>query len=778
MSRIHERTTPTSEAWRASVAAAVATLLTSTSLTAVLSGAAWVSPIVVVTLVAALGGAAARWLRLPAALHPLAGLVLLIPVLTAMFTPAAATLLVLPGPGALRGFVALLHSGAADIQTSASPAYPAPGILAITALGVAAVAIAVQTLAVGYATPAAAGLPLLALNAVPGAISRHGGGAVPFVAAALGYLGMLAVAQLSATQHWGPAASATPRADAPPVRADGLLASARKVGLAALVLAVVAPAWLPGLDRGLLPVVLEGRFGHGPGSSTVAVVNPILDIRADLNQPQDATLLSYTTDAATPAYLRTVTLDEFDGNVWSPMRLQVPNAQNLSNGLPRPPGLGSQVGGTPVHTRIQVGALAERWLPLPYPAVAVQASGLWLYDTPTFNVFSTQRTTANLVYDVTSLQLVLTPAALAGAKAPGPGPGASTGLPLTRDLRLPAGFPDSVRLLAQQVTAAAVTDYDKAVALQAWLRDPARFTYDTHAPDGSGTSAIEAFLVSRRGFCVQFASTMAVMARSLGIPARVDVGFLPGQQVAPGSYVVRTHDAHAWPELYFSGIGWVPFEPTPAVRTGAAPGYTQGGAGGAQVLPGTTPAVTAPTGPTSGPSASAGALAPKLNDLRDPRGLPGRTGAGLPWPLLVLVSLGAGLVGSPGVLRSLLRRRRLGSSGSSPAERAGQAWVELRDSALDLGYPWPPSRTPRQSAEEIGRQGGLDEPAREALGRLSMVVERARYAPVVGPVTGLREDVTTVRTALAQRRSARTRLRALLWPASLYRLRRGWLRRG
>ena len=65
---------------------------------------------------------------------------------------------------------------------------------------------------------------------------------------------------------------------------------------------------------------------------------------------------------------------------------------------------------------------------------------------------------------------------------------------------------------------------------------------------------------------MQFASTMAVMARTLGIPARVAVGFAPGEKLAKGGYLVGAHDAHAWPELYFQGVGWVRFEPTPLDR--------------------------------------------------------------------------------------------------------------------------------------------------------------------------------------------------------------------
>ena len=77
------------------------------------------------------------------------------------------------------------------------------------------------------------------------------------------------------------------------------------------------------------------------------------------------------------------------------------------------------------------------------------------------------------------------------------------------------------------------------------------------------------FLQTRRGLCEQFASTFAVMARTLGIPSRVAVGFTPGELNGDGSYSVFGKNAHAWPEVWFDGIGWVDFEPTPP---GAVPG--------------------------------------------------------------------------------------------------------------------------------------------------------------------------------------------------------------
>src|SRR5699024_5096146 len=110
--------------------------------------------------------------------------------------------------------------------------------------------------------------------------------------------------------------------------------------------------------------------------------------------------------------------------------------------------------------------------------------------------------------------------------------------------------------------------------IQNWFRRAGNFTYTLEPADsGNGMETIENFLTDeRQGYCEQFASAMAMMARSLGIPARVAVGFLSGER-NDDTYVFRGTDMHAWPELYLDGVGWVRFEPTPGQRTGAPPAF-------------------------------------------------------------------------------------------------------------------------------------------------------------------------------------------------------------
>jgi hypothetical protein len=152
-------------------------------------------------------------------------------------------------------------------------------------------------------------------------------------------------------------------------------------------------------------------------------------------------------------------------------------------------------------------------------------------------------------------------------------------------LSLPVGFPQSVTDLATEVIKAATgfsgqetfsigadQPYLVARALQDWFRS--EFTYSLDIPSGHGSSALERFLEDRIGYCEQFAAAFVAMARSQGLASRVAVGYTPGIQRRPGVYSVQGRHAHAWPEVWFDGLGWVPFEPTPGRGVPGSEDYT------------------------------------------------------------------------------------------------------------------------------------------------------------------------------------------------------------
>ena len=187
---------------------------------------------------------------------------------------------------------------------------------------------------------------------------------------------------------------------------------------------------------------------------------------------------------------------------------------------------------------------------------------------------------------------------------------ASTEIPddiAERYTQLPADFPELATDEAVRITGEAATPYDKALALQNYLRSD-RFTYDKEVGAGHSTEALLTFLFeTRRGYCEQFAATFAALARAVGLPSRVAVGFTPGIQDDndPTLFRVWGIHAHAWPEVYLGEYGWVPFEPTISRGPPGAPEWlgieeqqdtTAGGS-----APVAAPQMASTTGPGSAP---------------------------------------------------------------------------------------------------------------------------------------------------------------------------------
>ncbi|SEN40624.1 DUF4129 domain-containing transglutaminase family protein [Lihuaxuella thermophila] len=137
--------------------------------------------------------------------------------------------------------------------------------------------------------------------------------------------------------------------------------------------------------------------------------------------------------------------------------------------------------------------------------------------------------------------------------------------------RLPETVPDRIRELTLQVTQSAKNPYDKVQAVESFLKTGGQFRYDLHAPElPEDQDFVDHFLFeSKRGYCDHFSSAMAVMLKSVGIPARWVKGFAQGEsrfnrQTLQYEVTVRNSDAHSWVEVYFAGVGWIPFDPTPS----------------------------------------------------------------------------------------------------------------------------------------------------------------------------------------------------------------------
>lgn len=177
-----------------------------------------------------------------------------------------------------------------------------------------------------------------------------------------------------------------------------------------------------------------------------------------------------------------------------------------------------------------------------------------------------------------------------------------------RYLQLPARVPQRVLDLASSATAGAATTYDKVLALEAWMAENTSYTLDIPRLP-AGADAVEQYLfVDRRGFCEQIGSALVVMLRSLGVPARLAVGFTPGERNPfTGLWEVKAKNAHAWAEVWFPGIGWQAFDPTASVPFAGDPFSSAAGAGLSTFLRNRIPSV-----PTSFVAVAAGLVAAGL----------------------------------------------------------------------------------------------------------------------------------------------------------------------
>ena len=744
---------------RLAVFAGLATLLGSVVLRPVFERADWIWPATAVIAVVAVVGEAGRRLHLPRPVVPLVSAAALVVTLSLIFARHEATFGILPDRSGFAPLVRLVRSGLRSVQEYATPVPLEPGLVFLAVGGIGVVAIAVDTLAVTYGRASIAGLPLLALYAVPAAVVEGGVSTWLFLVMGAGWIALLVAEGRDRVSGWGRPVGVgdvdrRPRRLVDDLETSPLVALGRRIGVASLALAVVVPALIPGLDEGVLGT---GRSGDGPGGRTITTVNPIVSLKQDLERDDPVEVLSYRLRGNSRDYLRLVTLDIFDGTSWKTSDLKIPSSQRVSGRtLPQPEGLRSTTAREEVVTQVRVTeALRSEWLPVRYPPVRIDVPGDWRYDRRTRNIISPSRRTDGLRYEMVSLELSPTRQQL---RAAGPAPQEL----ITRYTALPP-LPSRVEALARQVVGDAPTAYDQAMALQDWFTGD--FAYSIDVRSGNSTRLLLDFLDKKIGYCEQFAAAMAVMARLLGIPARVNVGYTPGDRQQDGTYVVTSFDAHAWPELFFAGVGWVRFEPTPLgdgrgiTPSWARPEPVGGGPGGAEDDP-----ATAGGDPGAAPVNPRPADGRPIPGSADGAPITGPVDEGLPvWPLYVLAALLV-LAAVPPLARRLTRRLRWRRA-RTPQGRAAAAWAELRDDARDLGYGWRESQTPRQAAARLGE--GLGEGAREALARVAETVERARFAAAAPAGATLAADVGTVRSGLAAAAGRRRRWRARLLPVSV-----------
>lgn len=686
----------------------------------------------------------------------------LVATLTFMFGRGSGLLWLIPTPNTFGRFQQLVEAGIKSIREQGLPAQATDGVLFLLAAGVGLIAILMDVLAISLRWPALSGLPLLVPVAVPGLLVGSAADAFALVVTSVGFLAILRVdALMRQSRHTRPPEGipAAPGGDAQQRQRPAQLGGSIVIGSLGIVSALTLGAIIP-VSPAIGPVAGSsgGQFFFG------GAINPMIDLGKDLRRPNATAALHYMTTASQPPYFKLLTLDQFVGTTWA-ARSDPVRPGNTVDDIDKPLGLSADVESTETTTAVTIDRLSTRWLPAPTPATNVEGlTGTWGWGSDSLTILSTSSTTRGQEYTVTALNLKPTAEQLRAS-------GTDYPVAALQNLELPTARPTIVDETAKSLAAGTASKYDAAVALQNYLRS-GEFSYDTESPvedgyDGGGLDVIGKFLEVKRGYCVQFASTMAVMARVMGIPARVALGYLPGTPSSqrtddPARYDIDSDDLHTWPELYFGGVGWVPFEPTPS--RGAVPAYSRADA----------------TPPTSGPArpnqeytpADLGALGGSESQLQDTSSVP-RLGLILAGALAVVLLL------VPGVMRRLVRERRrrrirLGQSG------ALEAWAELTDTALDHGVQVRDTETPREFADHLEmRAGTAGNEVAAALGRLVVVEERYRYARperVVagGDATCLADDLDRLISAVRAGATTRERVLATALPASLWRAMSRW----
>ncbi len=581
--------------------------------------------------------------------------------------------------------------------------------IALLAVGGAVVVFVVADLmAGGLRLGAGVALPLLALW-VPGLVIVGEIPPLAFVVTVAALVLLLAVDN----PHRAVRRGATARR--PEDRAAGGL---RAAGALVVAVAVAVTALGLGAASASLPAVASASWSRLFSSTGQTVrLSDDLDMRRDLAERSGEVVLRYRTDGENVGPLRVFTLTGFDGTNWR--RGADRDGTPVDGGdqllWPDDPGAVED----PTSLRVTLESLRDTKLPVPTEPRTVGIDGDWAYDDVRDEVLGEQPTSAGTSYELTVFPRPLDADALRGASGADPDDPNYLDVPATE-------HEQDIRDLATTVVDGATTRYDQALALQTYFRDISQFTYSTEVPPGDSGDAVWDFLQDRTGYCVQFATSMTMMARTLGIPARLGVGFLPGSASTTRAGRSRGGTPTRGPSCTSrarAGCG-------SSRRPHSRPARRRGGRPRSPSPPAVRPTRERPDARRHHRRAVGGADAgthrprERRHDGWFAGGLhlvAARRGVAL----LVAAVLAAGLW-------FVLRRR----SETETLRDAEDAWDELvaRLGALDVR--WPSSTTPRRVPvvvvatlqERRGVDAG-DEDVAEALTALASALESERYAP-------------------------------------------------
>ncbi|MBH0129479.1 DUF3488 and transglutaminase-like domain-containing protein [Salinibacterium sp. NK8237] len=698
--------------WSVAGVLALAIGVAASSLGAVLTEGAWWFPFMAAVVVTLASGAAFRSVNSRAWLGSLVAAVGGLVSLVLMFAPQTAILGIIPTVGTVTRFNQLVVQGQDSMAVQRFPADAFIGIVFLICLGAVAVAVAMDVAAFVLQKPALTAIPLIVLLLVPSFVRTELHDAFVFAATALAYVAVLLVA----SQHKA-------------------FRSAWPLISAALVLSLIVPVVLPSVEP-------AEQSNAGPGLISTGV-NPIINLSSDLRRGVPLRALTYASESG-GEYLRVAALDVFADDTWEPSENE-PTAAGAVEEFPLPPGLADEVPREEKVLQIEIERIRGKLLPVPYAATTISGlDGDWSWEPDGLTVSTDDSNSRDQNYEVAFVSPAPSIEQLEAAP---------TTLPdgFERYLELPETLPSVVAETADDVAGGEATRFDQALALQSFFAD-GDFTYSEEAPvaedyDGSGAGVLGEFLTAKSGYCVHFASAMAAMARSLEIPARVVVGFTPGERIADDAeerrFLVSTDNLHAWPELYFPTIGWIRFEPT--VSVGSAPRFAQS----IEDDPSTPDVDESQPEPVATPTSTSTATAGASPEIPREDEVDTATTTSVEisswWWLMLAVPV---LVLIPALVRSSRRALRL--AGVRRGE-TGLAWREVRDTAIDLGYPLSTTATPRQQYEYLSESLGAAEASalRSLLGQVEASAFSAR--PQTVRAAGVRNVVTALRSSVGWR---------------------------
>lgn len=660
-------------------------------------------------------GVACRALRLPAPTALLAEIV----------TFAVAIGWLVSAYGGILRLPTLLARSFTHLESSVAPVAPTPGTTLLLCIAIGLVALIADLLVIVWNRPVLAVVPLLVLLLVPaiGPKDHH----APTAGMPLFALGLTLVLLASGAR----------------------LGTGRRswaVGAAALVAATMTAA-VALVAATIIPPMVHIRPPLPTGATAIQMNDVSQDLRREIQRGADTPAFDYSTDDGKGAYLRLYSLPTFNTNGW-----HLTNSAVQTGLLPAAPGLPPRAAAR--KTRVTITGLESEWLPAPYAPIRTSAGDGWGFLPDSLSILSLagpDRTTATAGLEYVVESAVVDPDTDDVRRAPDADPpdGDVTA-------SVPSDITPALVQLANDITANEETDGGKALAILNYLRQP-QFTYTLDAQSGSGYSGLEDFLLrDNRGFCVQYAASMATLARIVGVPSRLAIGFTPGRRVGD-RWVVTMHDMHAWPEVYLGGLGWVAFDPTPGASEG----------GTAAEPPSATPSPTATPTPTESATPSAEPTT-EVTPVDDTTAASGDAGGGSSGALVfVLLAAAAAVAATPWWLRGRRRRARL-APGRDPTVMALDAWTELRATARDYGRPWPDG-SPRFAADALAGWLG-DSPGADGIHQLAIAAERAQFGGAAHPPS--RGDWSDAASSFAdalneQAPSRWVRIKARFLPASL-----------